>query len=307
VRTAEFQNETYQKILNDSRLTAQDKKGVSSAMHYKSLTPKNFVPPLLHLEIGMVNLVWDSFENWIDNVAEMVPPLEQDARRKLREDEKKFHDASEEKKLADRTLSIEMRQKKAEIATLKKELKQVTQAQPAIRSDLQTRIELLTAFVNGCKDQLDKLKHKVKESQKEVGITKNNLVALKAERGKPEASIVAEMELLLDKHKVSRAAYHGGDFNGVCCRRLVNGCNIIMEEVKKIILAKKDGRCDEMEVMNKVEEIEQLLGLLDAAFAYLNIIYPNDIEKQLAREATDALIGAWRKAQLSMTLKAHVM
>ncbi len=62
-----------------------------------------------------------------------------------------------------------------------------------------------------------------------------------------------------------------------------------------------------MEVMNKVEEIEQLLGLLDAAFAYLNIIYPNDIEKQLAREATDALIGAWRKAQLSMTLKAHVM
>ena len=59
----------------------------------------------------------------------------------------------------DRTLSIEMRQKKAEIATLKRELKQVTQAQPAIRSDLQTRIELLTAFVNGCKDQLDKLKH----------------------------------------------------------------------------------------------------------------------------------------------------
>ncbi len=52
-----------------------------------------------------------------------------------------------------------MRQKKAEIATLKRELKQVIQAQPAIRSDLQTRIELLTAFVNGCKDQLDKLKH----------------------------------------------------------------------------------------------------------------------------------------------------
>jgi hypothetical protein len=57
-------------------------------MHYKSLTPKNFVPPLLHLEIGMVSLVWDSFENWIDNIAKMVPPLEQDARRKLREEEK---------------------------------------------------------------------------------------------------------------------------------------------------------------------------------------------------------------------------
>jgi hypothetical protein len=62
-----------------------------------------------------------------------------------------------------------------------------------------------------------------------------------------------------------------------------------------------------MVVMQKTEEIEQLLGLLDAAFAYLNIIYPNDIEKEQARKATQALIGAWRKAKLSMTLKAHVM
>ncbi len=136
---------------------------------------------------------------------------------------------------------------------------------------------------------------------------KKQLEDMKTARGKPHSSIASDVELTIGKFLICHASYHGGDFNGVCCRRLVNGCNIIMEEVKKIILAKKDGRCDEMEVMNKVEEIEQLLGLLDAAFAYLNIIYPNDIEKQLAREATDALIGAWRKAQLSMTLKAHVM
>ena len=69
------------------------------------------------------------------------------------------------------------------------------------------------------------------------------------------------------KHKVSRAAYHGGDFNGVCCRRLVNNCHIIMKDITKIILAKKDERCDEMDVMHEMEKIEQLLGLLDAAFA----------------------------------------
>jgi hypothetical protein len=35
----------YNKKLDDSRnrMTAQDKKGVSTAMHYKSLTPQNFV------------------------------------------------------------------------------------------------------------------------------------------------------------------------------------------------------------------------------------------------------------------------
>jgi hypothetical protein len=83
------------------------------------------------------------------------------------------------------------------------------------------------------KDQFDKIKDNVKVSQKEVATAKTILASLKAERGKPEASIVAEIELLLDKYKISRAAYHGGDFNGVCCRRLVNNCHVIIEEVKK--------------------------------------------------------------------------
>jgi chromosome segregation ATPase len=230
----------------------------------------------------MVNLVWDTFENWIDNVAKMIPPLEQDAHKKLIKAEKNLYDANEEKKLADQTVNIKMQQKKAEIASLKRELKQATQAESAKQSDLQTRIELLTAFVSGCKYQFDKLKDKMKESQKVVATTKNVLVALKAKQGKPEASIVAEIELLLDKHKESRDAYHCGDFNGVCCRRLVNYCHIIMKGITKIILSKKDEMCDAMEVTHKMEEIEQSLGLLDAAFAYLNIIHPNDYEKQQA-------------------------
>jgi hypothetical protein len=47
--------------------------------------------------------------------------------------------------------------------------------------------------------------------------------------------------------------------------------------------------------------------LLDAAFAYLNIYYPNDIEKQQAREAVNALSQYWRKLGLGITLKAHIM
>jgi hypothetical protein len=60
----------------------------------------------------MVNLVWDTFENWIDNVAKMIPPLEQDAHKKLIKAEKNLYDANEEKKLADQTVNIKMQQKK---------------------------------------------------------------------------------------------------------------------------------------------------------------------------------------------------
>ncbi len=56
-----------------------------------------------------------------------------------------------------------------------------------------------------------------------------------------------------------------------------------------------------------VDEIEELLGLLYAAFAHLNLIHPNKNEKQKARQATDTLLAAWRKANLSIMLKAHLM
>jgi len=49
--------------------------------------------------------------------------------------------------------------------------------------------------------------------------------------------------------------------------------------VKKRILAKQDVRYDEMNVILKIEEVEQSIGLLDAVFAYLNLIYPDDKEK----------------------------
>jgi hypothetical protein len=35
-------------------------------MHYKSVGPERFAPPLLHMEMGMVNQAWYTFEDWID-------------------------------------------------------------------------------------------------------------------------------------------------------------------------------------------------------------------------------------------------
>jgi hypothetical protein len=113
--TAEFQKEVHEKILNDNKkkLTPTDKKGVACSMHYKSLTLQSFVPPLLHLEIGMVNHVWDNVENWIDDSVEMIPPHEQDARKKVMEALENLSDASKEKEDAEKTINVEIREKDA--------------------------------------------------------------------------------------------------------------------------------------------------------------------------------------------------
>jgi hypothetical protein len=99
----------------------------------------------------------------------------------------------------------------------------------------------------------------------------------------------------MESIKISRAAYHGGDFNGVCCRRIVRKSKAIANNIQTILKAKKDERCDDTTINKKIDEVQQLLGLLDAAFAYLNIFYPNDIKKQQAREAVNALSQYWRK------------
>jgi hypothetical protein len=45
-------------------------------MYYKSIGPENFVPRLLHMEMGLVNQIWYVFEDWIDNFIEILTPHE---------------------------------------------------------------------------------------------------------------------------------------------------------------------------------------------------------------------------------------
>jgi len=49
--------------------------------------------------------------------------------------------------------------------------------------------------------------------------------------GKPETSIVADLELTLANYHVSRAAYRGDNFNRVCCWRIVESAKPICDEV----------------------------------------------------------------------------
>lgn len=64
---------------------------MSCALHHKCLTPEDLVPPLLHMEIGMVNQVWDSFQMWIDDDIERVP-VDEKATRELSADAKRYLD-----------------------------------------------------------------------------------------------------------------------------------------------------------------------------------------------------------------------
>jgi len=70
---------------------------------------------------------------------------------------------------------------------------------------------------------------------------------------------------------------------------------------------KKDDRCEDRLINEKLEKMILISGLLDAAFAHLNISYPNGEEKAQANKAVCALLAYWKKVGLNVTLKAHIM
>jgi hypothetical protein len=176
----------------------------------------------------------------------------------------------------------------------------------ARREDLHHRLTLLVSFVAESKAKEKRIKDTYQGCQLALSECKKKLENYQPERGKPEASIVAEIEEHLEKFHALRAAYHGGDFNGVSCRRIVGIANEVSNGVREILLRKKDNECIDASINKKVDQFEQTLGLLDAAFSYLSILQPTEDEKK-AREAVDALSKNWRETGLSISLKVHVM
>jgi hypothetical protein len=182
-RTSKFLKETYEAIRKDSknRLKPADKKGVSTEMHYKGIGPENFVPPLLHMEMGMVNQSWDMFEDWIDNCVEIIPTHEKEARRQLAIAKEKLKEAAREKEEFTKTSSIEIREKNGEIKLLKSEIqKKATDASRKI--ELHHQLTLLESLVAESKAKEKAIKEKYQNCQSATSEAKKNRKLPRGER-----------------------------------------------------------------------------------------------------------------------------
>ena len=182
--TVEFQTTTYTAVLSDieKKMTPADKKGVSTEMHFQCLTSQNFVPPLLHLEIGMVNQMWDNLVEWIDEEVEINPLQEKEARTKLKSALEERDNAKAEKKDSEKTVEIEIREKNGEIKALKAALRRKD-----ISSDEKQQVNmgltLLQTFISKQKEHLKTLKDNLKLTEDKVSECKKKWKTFKCNEG----------------------------------------------------------------------------------------------------------------------------
>jgi hypothetical protein len=85
-------------------------------------------------------------------------------------------------------------------------------------------------------------------------------MSLQDKCGKPESSLLSDIELLLEKLNFQCESYHGGDFNGVCCQRIVGNTANKFKELRTLLKNKKDESCEESTIDKKLDKLEMISG-----------------------------------------------
>jgi hypothetical protein len=85
-----------------------------------------------------------------------------------------------------------------------------------------------------------------------------------------QGSFYYEMELILKALEVVREYYHGGEFNGVACIRILQKCNELFDKLEVKLIALRDpSKKSETEIRAFTAKFKNLFRLIDAVFSQI--------------------------------------
>ena len=291
--------------------------------------PTRFIIPLLHLEIGMVNKAWSTFTFYLRDKIDYINNNELIMRNKLQNLENDLK--SKESELM--TLKTQLERVRNQQQTLSTEIKDVNQRIRTLNTKLIPDDKTLHQHYTTISDSISKLKCQSKETilliKNHIHTTKKTISSLKSKITDSNRYIKKEMsdrecneyglDCMLEKIlkvqcRIYPQAFHGGEMNGVCCKRLLQHINEIFDIIKKIATKRLQhqihagvNRCLFQELTSCFELYHNLFRTLDHTFSLLRIPGPNEEEIDDIRKSLLVLESLWREIKISITPKAHVM
>ena len=94
-------------------------------MHFSNISPQNFVCPLLHLTIGLVDKIWSEMIEWINDTLENIEEMEAKERESLRITNTMLKNTLKKVDETDKTTSIKIKHHKVQRKQIQKELKKI--------------------------------------------------------------------------------------------------------------------------------------------------------------------------------------
>jgi hypothetical protein len=276
--------------------TPQDVMGIVAPPLISQVPLHRLVPPVLHMEIGLINNVVDLMEAWIHVLFDPSPSAELEGVRLAR------LDALREKALAKDALEAFYADSQLHV--------------------LLSRQEDLGEILNSEeKEELNELREEEEALQDALKETNRTLTKAKATENKLSKSfgrltrpiVLRIEEEVFHAWSIRRPKYHGGDFIGTSCRLIMRQAEAVVGAIEELLLAVpiEDRSSDVSD-----EEIHQFAAAVTRLLQYGDAIF--SIARKGEREITQGeqlSIGKyiplfcrlWRLIGLSSTIKFHIL
>ena len=313
--------------LEDMHLSKNtDKKGVTMSPLWK-VCVKYYVIPTLHIQIGMVNQAWKGLCLWIDKNVELVSSEEQQLRIHFYSLEDKIEELKKKYDVEEASANAEKERLGKEISNLKKQVTFMKRKTRLIKisedqrneylneqKSLEEQVKQKTEQKEQALDALESSRKLIQEKVKEKKTTKDSIQILEKERKGDAAGMEVYLEdILHDDAKIYIRAFFGGYMNGVCCIRLLDHNEEVMNHVERKCLERIQiqhdigSPCSEKEVKDEIGKFKEFFKSMDALIALLHQVWPTEEEIKMAYEAAKFVEEDWNALGLSIPIKAHVL
>lgn len=287
------------------------RKGVKENPFYDAtIEVKDYITPILHLQIGLGNDIFCHLLDWIDRDVEKISSDEQ-----LTRDTLAAMDDIIGAKVLERTDfdSSDAGQALKSTQGHVKRLHEKIQQQPtdpqtdakkaefhADLNDARTKLKAQEAARKKLADDILKLRMRKKKNLEK-------LREYRKARKRTENGIEHAINKIVHLYKIVREAYHGGAFNGVCIRRLMADATKIIDLIKDLLLTESKGHVSNETIAKVCDDHAKLLTCLDGAFSALRKEDPTFADIEKAKQLVLKSMERWRAMGLSVTPKAHVL
>jgi len=272
------------------------------------IAPKNILVPSLHNNELFVNEPLTKFMRWINHRVEELPLELIDARLA------KIDLFIEQEAAIDRLAESE-----EPLAALKDEVGSLRPTKvrnedryicrdaqhEADYADAVARYDEAKAAKAECQRNLTAINARIKSAKQEVKI-----IFRKKENGALSQPIRQSIDHHLQQaYNILRSAYHGGDFKGNHCRKLIRHASEVMDDIRDLLIniPPAERAADDDEIRKYCRAYKRLFQYFDALIHYCHQPFGtlSDADMLNVRKLVDLLDRLWRRLFETVPPKAH--
>jgi len=285
-------------------------RGVVNDPIWDFIEPSHMVFPQLHIEIGLVNNVLDSFYLFIDDQVEAPTDEEKCSRNSYIIADVALTKAIKQLDEWKEVDGHNLQGYRDEAAQLRNSLKRSGAMNELERNAARNELVQLDQEIDRLVRERKTLEVNVKTRRTALQVAKKNHQSTRAKKKKVDLPIFSHVENILKEHNISSAAYHGGKLNGVDCRELIRLAKHIFSRFENYLLSITHAdRCSDDKIINSCRLHGDICSMLDFLASKLRLKSgePGEKDYEAVHKCLAKLHELWALARLNFTPKMHCL